>query len=63
MVKQKFSFESSCCCIEIFTNYTLSGRIGKVVSSVAAVALIDTTHVALRGYCPCGCEVRPVNWI
>ena len=40
--------------------YTLSGRIGKVVASHAAVArsspadvaLIYTMHVALRGYCP-----------
>ena len=40
--------------------YTLSGRIGKVVASYAAVArsspaevaLIYTMHVALRGYCP-----------
>ena len=39
---------------------TLSGRIGKVVdehaavprSSTAEVALINTMHVALRGYCP-----------
>ena len=39
---------------------TLSGRIGKVVASHAAVArsspaevgLIYTMHVALRGYCP-----------
>ena len=41
-------------------NYTLSGRIGKVVASHAAVArscpaevaLIYTMHVALRVYCP-----------
>ena len=40
--------------------YTLSGRIGKVVTSHAAVArpipagvaLIYTMHEALRGYCP-----------
>ena len=40
--------------------YTLSGRIGKVVASHAAVAcsipavvaLIDTMHEALRGCCP-----------
>ena len=40
--------------------YTLSGRIGKVVDSHAAVArsnpaeiaLIYTMHEALRGYCP-----------
>ena len=40
--------------------YTLSGRIGKVVASHAAVAraspaevaLIYSMHVALRGYCP-----------
>ena len=32
--------------------YTLSGRIGKVVPSHAAVALIYTMHVVLRGYCP-----------
>ena len=40
--------------------YTLSGRIGKVVASHAAVArsnpaevaLIYTMQVALRGYCP-----------
>ena len=40
--------------------YTLSGRIGKVVASPAAVALsspaevvlIYTMHVVLRGYCP-----------
>ena len=40
--------------------YTLSGRIGKVVASHAAVArsipaevaLIYTIHEALRGYCP-----------
>ena len=51
--------------------YTLSGRIGKVVASHAAVArsspaevgLIYTMHVALRGYCPWGWGVRPVNWI
>ena len=43
-------------------NNTLSGRIGKVVASHAAVArsspaevgLIHTMHVALRWYCPCG---------
>ena len=51
--------------------HTLSGRIGKVVaqhaavarSSPADVALIYTMHVALRGYCPWGWGVRPVNWI
>ena len=40
--------------------HTLNGRIGKVVSSHAAVArsipaevtLIYTVHEALRGYCP-----------
>ena len=40
--------------------YTLSGRIGKVVASHAAVArsvpaevaLLYTMHEALRGYCP-----------
>ena len=40
--------------------YTLSGRIGKVVASLAAVArsspaevaLIYTMHEALKGYCP-----------
>ena len=38
--------------------YTLSGRIGKVVASLAAVArsklsaLIYTMHEAFRGYCP-----------
>ena len=40
--------------------YTLSGRIGKVVASHAAVArsspadvaLIYTMHLALKGYCP-----------
>ena len=44
---------------------TLSGRIGKVVASHAAVArsspaevaLIYTMHVALRGYCPCGWDL------
>ena len=51
--------------------YTLSSRIGKVgashtavaCSSPAEVALIYTMHVALRGYCPWGWGVRPVNWI
>ena len=51
--------------------YTLSGRIGKVVASHAAVArsspaevaLIYTMHVALRGYCTWGLGVRPVNSI
>ena len=41
-------------------DYTLSGHIGKVVASNAAVArsipaevaLIYTMHVTLRGYCP-----------
>ena len=52
-------------------SYTLSGRIGKVVashavvarSSPADVALIYTMHVAIRGYCPLGWGVRPINWI
>ena len=52
-------------------SYTLSGRIGKVVASHAAVArsiptedaLIYTMHMALRGHCPRGWGVRPVNWI
>ena len=51
--------------------YTLSGRMGKVVASHAAVArsipaevsLIYTIHEALRGYCPWGWGVRLVNWI
>ena len=51
--------------------YTLSGLIGKVVASHAAVArsspaevaLIYTMHVALRGYCPREWRMRPVNWI
>ena len=51
--------------------YTLSGRIGKVVTSHAAaarwipaeVALIYNMHAPLRGYCPWGWGVRPVNWI
>ena len=46
------------------TRDTLSGRIGKVIASHAAVArsspvevaLIYTMHVALRGYCPIGWE-------
>ena len=45
--------------INIRVYYTLSGRIGKVVASHAAVArslpaefaLIYTIHEALRGYC------------
>ena len=53
------------------TIYTLSGRIGKVVASHAAVtssipaeaALIYIMHEALRGNCPWGWGVRSVNWI
>ena len=50
-----------CCDVQKkIDNYTLSGRIGKVVASHAAgalsipadVALIYTMHEALRGYCP-----------
>ena len=50
----------------LFSCYTLSGRIGKVVTSHAEVArairaeaaLINTMHEALREYCPwgCGCD-------
>ena len=48
------------CHRSICSIYTLSGRIGKVVASHAAVAhsipgevtLIYTMHEALRGYCP-----------
>ena len=55
----------------IYIFYILSGCIGKVVASHAAVArsspaevaLIHTMHVALRGYCPWGWRVRPVSWI
>ena len=44
----------------VIMDYTLSGCIGKVVASHAAVArsnpvevtLIYTIHEALRGYCP-----------
>ena len=51
--------------------YILSGRIGKVVASRAEVsrlipakaALIYTMHEALKGLCPRGWWVRPVNWI
>ena len=51
--------------------FTLSGHIGKVVASHAAVArsipagvaLIYNMHTVLRGYCPGGWGVRPVNWI
>ena len=56
--------------------YTLSGRIHKVVASHAegckvarsntgcgCAAPIYTMHEALRGYCPWGSVVRPVNWI
>ena len=52
--------------------YTLSGRMGNLVASHAAVArsipaevaLIYTVHETLRGYCPCmRVEVQPVNWI
>ena len=49
--------------------YTLSGRIGKVVASYAPVARSSPAEVALiyamalRGYCPLGWGVRPVNWI
>ena len=54
-----------------FLSYTLSGRIGKVVASHAAVvrsipaevALIYTMHEVLRVYCPWYWGVRPVNWI
>ena len=46
--------------IHLYCTYTLSGHIGKVVVSHAAVAcsspadiaLIYTMHEALRGYCP-----------
>ena len=51
--------------------YTLSGRIGNVVASHAAVArsspaevaLIYSMHMVLREYCPQGRGVRPVDWI
>ena len=53
---------------------TLSGRIGKVVDvegckvarsnpGCGSATPIYTMHEALRGYCPMGGRVRPVNWI
>ena len=55
---------------------TLSGRIGKVVASHAEgwnvahsnpvcgwAAPIYAMYEELRGYCPCGWGVRPVNWV
>ena len=57
-------------------NYTMSGRIGKVVASHAEGCKISrsnpgcdraspiyTVREALRAYCPTGWGVRPVNWI
>ena len=59
------------CPTSLFLLVKLSGHIGKVVASHAAVvrsipvevALIYTMHEALRGYCPLRWGVRPVNWI
>ena len=59
------------CYIYIYIYNTLSGAIGKVVASHAAVArsipaevaLIYSMHEAVREYCPWGWGVRPVNSI
>ena len=57
--------------VDVLKREHLSGRIGKVVASQAAVArssfaevaLIYTMHEGARGVLPMRVGVRPVNWI
>ena len=59
-MKQAVNKDGRLCHLGILGHYALSGRIGKVVASHAAVArsssaevsLIYTVHVALKGHCP-----------